>query len=162
MSALPRAPQPRSLTLNLAPMVDVMMCLIVFFLLATKLVSYSNRPLRLPWAQEARTAPTGGAGTYVINVRPLDDTGDNVEYVTTGWAGEAVAEITVPAERLTDNLAAAKAEATRRGETLRCVIRADQRAKYAAIETVLMACGRAQVAEIAFGAQIGADPEPAP
>ncbi|MCA9244231.1 MAG: biopolymer transporter ExbD [Phycisphaerales bacterium] len=161
-TALPRAPRPRSMTLNLAPMVDVMMCLIVFFLLATKLVSYSNRPLRLPWAEQARAAPTGGAGTYIINIRPIDESGDQVEYVTTGWAGESVAEITVTPDRLADTLATAKAEAMRRGETLRVVIRADQRAQYKAIEAVLIAAGRAQVAEIAFGAQIGLDPEQTP
>src|SRR5690606_38234353 len=36
---LRRIPKPANMTLNLAPMVDVMMCLIIFFLLGSRLVA---------------------------------------------------------------------------------------------------------------------------
>jgi biopolymer transport protein ExbD len=45
-----KPPEPANLDLNLAPMVDVMMCLIIFFLLASKLVQAENYELELPWA----------------------------------------------------------------------------------------------------------------
>jgi biopolymer transport protein ExbD len=48
-----RPPAPASMTLNLAPMVDVLMCLIVFFLLASKLVSAEHLRGTRPWAGAA-------------------------------------------------------------------------------------------------------------
>jgi biopolymer transport protein ExbD len=54
--------------------------------------------------------------------------------------------------------ARAKAE----GNTLRCVIRADQQVQYQHVEVVLRACGLAQVKDVVFSANEGLGPkEPA-
>ncbi|MBN2447607.1 MAG: biopolymer transporter ExbD, partial [Phycisphaerae bacterium] len=64
-----KAPKPVSMTLNLAPMVDVMMCLIIFFLLASQLVDSENFEMKLPWAAAAETVAQSELGRRVtINV----------------------------------------------------------------------------------------------
>ena len=61
-----KPPKPVGMTLNLAPMVDVMMCLIIFFLLASKLVDAQHRPLNLPYARAALEVGRGELGPRVV------------------------------------------------------------------------------------------------
>ncbi len=83
-----RPPKPVAMTLNLAPMVDVMMCLIIFFLLASKLVDAQHRPLNLPYAQAALEVKRSELGPrVVINVRPRADDPLRAEYVVEAGTG---------------------------------------------------------------------------
>ena len=69
-----RPPQTTGMDLNLAPMVDVIMCLLIFFMLATNLVQNENSPIDLPVAAAAKDAEKQDLGNrVVVNVRPLGD-----------------------------------------------------------------------------------------
>ncbi len=157
---LARPPKPVGMTLNLAPMVDVMMCLIIFFLLASKLVSAERfKDIILPWAVAAQPAEHSELGKrVVINVRSAKDPGA-AEYVVADWDGQNIVERVLPPEQVSDYLTARAARAARDNETLRCVVRADREVLYRHVEVVIRACGVAHLANIVFSAQTGAEPE---
>src|SRR6185436_7513846 len=68
--------------LNLAPMVDVVMCLIIFFMLATKLVQRENSSIDLPAASTAKEREKRDIGRrVVVNVLPDQSGSDVARYV---------------------------------------------------------------------------------
>jgi biopolymer transport protein ExbD len=160
-----KPPQPANMDLNLAPMVDVMMCLIIFFLLASKMVDSENYQLRLPWAAAAEEVQKAELGNRVtVNVvREREDGGaERVRFITAEWDGQQVRQI----ERTPADLERLLIERARRAaetrDELRCAIRADQEAHYADVEVVLRAAGKAQIAKIVFAAQQGLAAEDQP
>ena len=156
-----KPPQPTGMSLNLAPMVDVMMCLIIFFLLASKLVQFEHHPVDLPWAVAAKEVASQDLGQRVtINVRPAADGRDQTaEYVVADWDGKRFIERLLQPEEINSLLRTRSAKATAVDQELRCVIRADQRVQYQHVETVLRACGLAQVSNVVFSTNKGVEPE---
>jgi biopolymer transport protein ExbD len=155
-----RLPKPTRMTLNLAPMVDVLMCLIIFFLLASKLVSAEHFPVKLPWAVAAREVETHDLGARVtINVRRADGADERAEYVVVDWNGRDVAERVLQPGELAALLRGRAQRAATEKQQLRCVIRADEDVQYQHVETVLRACGLAKVANIVFSVNKGGEPE---
>ncbi len=153
---LKRPPTPVSMTLNLAPMVDVMMCLIIFFLLASKLADHA--PVALPWAVAARTVRPGEITNPVtITVRPARDGGDRAEYLVKSWDGRKVTEQALQPRDIEQLLQAHAARATRDGQPLRGVIRADRAVRYRHVEVVLRACGLARIPSVVFQANQGVE-----
>lgn len=158
-----RAPEPANMDLNLAPMVDVMMCLIIFFLLASKIVDAEDvRALELPWAVAAAEVEKAELGNRVtINVlRPDPDPAAVAEYIVVEW-NAAVQDIvqTPRSPEFIQQLLVARAQRAREeGRELRCVIRADEDAHYADVEVVLRAAGVAQIGKIVFATNRGAGP----
>ena len=137
-----RPPKPVAMTLNLAPMVDVMMCLIIFFLLASKIVDAEHFPLDLPFARAALEVDRGELGRrVVINVRPAPDDPLRAEYVVQAWDGSNLTERLLAPDEIADYLQSRARAAGRFGEDLRCVIRADRDIAYGHVETVLRGCG---------------------
>jgi len=156
-----RPPKTVSLTLNLAPMVDVMMCLIIFFLLTAKLVQAERFPVTLPFATAAQEVENARLGSrVVINVRTAADA-DTAEYVVADWDGERIVERVIPTSDVPQLLTARAEQARRAGQDLRCVIRADREVKYQHVEVVLRGCGLAQISDIVFAAKKGTEAEPA-
>jgi biopolymer transport protein ExbD len=154
-----RPPKPVGMTLNLAPMVDVMMCLIIFFLLASKLVDAQHRPLNLPYAQAAREVSRGELKTrVVINIRPSAADPLRAEYVVEGWDGRRITEHILEPGEIPAYLQACADRAGRDTE-LRCVIRADEDVAYGHVEVVLRGCGLAKIAKVVFSARAGEEPE---
>ena len=154
-----RPPKPVGMTLNLAPMVDVMMCLIIFFLLASKLVDAQHRPLNLPYARAALEVGRGELGPrVVINVRPSDDDPLRAEYIVEAWDGQNITERVLQPEEINGYLQARADRAVDKDE-LRCVIRADQDVAYGHVEVVLRGCGLAKIAKVVFSARSGQEPE---
>lgn len=149
------------MTLNLAPMVDVMMCLIIFFLLAAKMVAAEHYPVALPWAVAAKTVEPGDLGTRVtITVRPAGagEAAETAEYVVADWDGQQIVERVLRPEDVEALLAARAARAAHDSQKLRCVIRADERVRYEHVEVVLRGCGLAPISDIVFTVNQGADP----
>ena len=158
-----RPPKPTSWELNLAPMVDVMMCLIIFFLLATELVDRAHRPMDLPFAVAAQTMDRSEFGSrVVINIRDDDDDLSPAEYVVVGWDGRKITEQALPPEEIEAFLLSKAQQSTAREEDMRCVIRADKQVAYRDVEVVLRGCGLAQIGKIVFSANAGPDPEDQP
>ncbi len=153
-----RPPKPTSMTLNLAPMVDVMMCLIIFFLLGSTLVLEEGRPVELPYAISAQQIdPSEYGSRVVINVRPVDEATGEASYVVVGWDGRQIVERHLTPEQLRDHLIATAAMAKERGG-VNCVIRADRAVEYRNVEQVLRACGLANITKVVFGTNPGTDP----
>lgn len=157
-----RPPVPVRLTLNLAPMVDVMMCLIIFFLLASRLVDAELRPVNLPYAVAANATDSADTGARVlINIRPGAQPLD-AELVVNGWDGQNIVERILPPEELDGFLAARTEQAARARQSVRCVIRADRNIAYRHVERVMRACAGAKISNIVFGANAGPEPQGAP
>ena len=155
-----RPPRPVGMTLNLAPMVDVMMCLIIFFLLASKLVDAQHRPLDLPYARAALEVERSELGArVVINVRPSADDPVLAEYVVEAWDGRAITERTLEPDEIAPYLQSHANRARQRNSDLRCVIRADREVAYGHVEVVLRGCGLAKIAKVIFSARAGQEPE---
>ncbi len=161
MSRSFRPPEPANLDLNLAPMVDVMMCLIIFFLLASKMVASENFEMRLPWATAARELDKSELGNRVtINVVAGDEqAGLQPRYITAEWDGQQVVQVERSPLGVEQLLVERQQRAARLGQNLRCKIRADGDAAYADVEVVLRACGVANIGNIVFAARQGTDPE---
>jgi len=145
-------PEPVSMTLNLAPMVDVMMCLIIFFLLAGRIVEAQHRQLDLARAESAREVERGELGRrVVINVRPAARP-RSAEFFVPAWDGKQIREVVLSADELVMHVRQRAAAAREAGEDLRCLIRADRTVPYAYIETALRACGLAGIRNVVFSA----------
>lgn len=155
-----RPPKPVGMTLNLAPMVDVMMCLIIFFLLASKLVDAQHRPLNLPYARAALEVGRGELGRrVVINVRPSDDDPLRAEYIVEAWDGQNITERILQPDEIRGYLQARADQVPAADDGLRCVIRADQDVAYGHVEVVLRGCGLAKIGKVVFSARAGVEPE---
>lgn len=128
------------LTLNLAPMVDVMMCLLIFFMLATKMVEQERTRIDLPTAAEAKEPPRTEAGRFVVNIR--SENGRPIYMLRE--------ESHTLASLLEQLNSAAKADAR-----MTCLIRADKSVSFADVEAVLAECARSGVRGVQFGALQG-------
>lgn len=147
------------MTLNLAPMVDVMMCLIIFFLLASELADADNQPVELPWAVAARQVERGDLGLRItINVRKSTQQPDQPEYVIVDWDGQSIQERRLRPEDLEPLLASRALRAAADRSKLTCVIRADRDLRYQHVETVMRAAALAKISALVFSANEGTDP----
>ncbi len=150
------------MTLNLAPMVDVMMCLIIFFLLASRIVDAEHRPVNLPAAEAAREVSPGEIGRRVtINVLPAADDPLRADYVVQAWNGRELVERRLDAGKVAGYLQTRARLADGGAEGLRCIIRADREVAYGHVEVVLRGCGLAGIQHVVFAAQAvepGAEP----
>jgi biopolymer transport protein ExbD len=147
------------MALNLAPMVDVMMCLIIFFLLASKLVSAEQYPVHLPYAVAAKEVDAGDLGSRItIGVRRSEQDENVAEYVVVDWDGQNIRERVLPPGQLDALIAARARRAAGGGVRPCCVIRADKEVTYEHVEAVLRACGLAKISDIVFAAKSGVDP----
>lgn len=139
--ATPKPPQTTPLSLNLAPMVDVVMCLIIFFMLATKLVERENLPLDLPAASTAREADKRELGRrVVINVQADPAAPARPPRYVIGDRPLGLPAIAVRLEREHE-----------RDAQVRCVIRAERELPYAYVESLLLICAKTGIANVTFG-----------
>jgi biopolymer transport protein ExbD len=154
-----RPPKPAAMTLNLAPMVDVMMCLIIFFLVASKMVTMSDRVDR-PWAIAADEVEGANLGNRVtISVARANDQDLEAVYIISDWDGQQVVERELQAGDVAGLLQSRASAAARDGHALRCVINADKRVCYKHVEVVLRGCGLAKIGDVVFTAKKGLDPK---
>ncbi len=158
--AVKHPPKPVNMTLNLAPMVDVMMCLIIFFLLASKLVEQERYAVKPAWAVAANEVKPGELGTRVtITVRRAGESDEQAEYVVVDWDGQQIKERVLAPDDVQGLLAVRKQRAEADGQKLRCVINADRMVTYQHVEVVLRACGLAKISDIVFMANKGLEPK---
>lgn len=135
-----KPPKATSLALNLAPMVDVMMCLMIFFMLATKMVEQEKSRISLPVAQSARdTDKESGDIRFVVNVRPRKSDGMPIYIVR-----EEEMKLADVLKRLS-----AAASVNR---NIECVIRADRDMAYEHVEAIMLGCAQSGIHHVTFGA----------
>jgi biopolymer transport protein ExbD len=120
--------------INVTPMADVMIVLLIIFMVATPLIAHA--PVRLPSA-----------------AHPVEHKGERVEILVRADGGVLVAGAAVPLEALGEWIGgrAAVAHAT-------FLVQADRDASYADVARVLAACRKAGVAEIALATQRSVGP----
>lgn len=137
-----RPPRATPIGLNLAPMVDVIMCLLIFFMLATRMVQRESSRIDLPEATAAKEAEIRALGNrVVVNVRPSGS--DEL--------GEAVYELDGEATPVAELYARLEREG-RQDPGVNCVIRAARSVPYRFVEAVLVGCAAGKIENITFSA----------
>jgi biopolymer transport protein ExbD len=140
---------------QIAPMIDILLVLLVFFMtIATDQVMQVNQEVILPIAKDAEPpTKTPGAKVYVNVLWNLDGTG-KIEVDTKGEVDLAglTEYITKKREQF---------EATGRpANEFEVIIRADKRARYQYVRTVMVAVGQAKVPKVIFSAVDKEVPKP--
>ena len=131
---------------QIAPMIDILLVLLVFFMtIATDQVLQVNKDVVLPVAKdiEKPKVEPGASEVYVNVLWNMDNTG-KIEVDTVGQKD-------IPA--LTEYINNKRAQADQANiKEFKVVIRADKRAKYQYIRTVMVAIGQAKVPHVTFSA----------
>jgi biopolymer transport protein ExbD len=130
----PRRPSPRThgtIEINATPLIDVVMCLIVFYLIVGKMAADQLSPMQLP--QTALGSLDTEPLVLIINVLPVES--------GAAWR-ESNARVIVEGVAIADAPALAVTIASRlqHEETTAVQIRADRRLPFGAVEPVLRAC----------------------
>ena len=135
-------PRTTPIRVNLAPMVDVTMCLLVFFLVATRMVERENSRIDLPVAKAAKDAEKQELGNrFVVNI--LD----------AGLRGSEGAVYVVLEEEVSLQDVYQRLVAERQVDPdVNCVIRADRSLPYKYVQAVMIGCARASVRKVTFSA----------
>jgi len=121
-------------------MVDVTMCLLIFFMVASRMVQRENNSnVDLPIARSAKDADKQELGKrFVVNLRDVD--GGGVSYL--------VQEKEVSLADVFERLRAER----RRDADVNCVIRADRDLPYKYVQAIMVCCARADVRKVTFSA----------
>ncbi len=137
-----RPPRATAISLNLAPMVDVIMCLLVFFMLATRMVQRENSQIDLPEATAAKEVEKRALGNrVVVNIR----SSESEEF------GEAIYELDGEATPVAELYARLEREG-RQDPGVNCVIRAARSVPFRFVEAVLVGCAAGKIENITFSA----------
>lgn len=132
---------------QIAPMIDILLVLLVFFMtIATDQVLQVNKDVVLPVAKNIEKPPSDTAASSEVYVNVLWNM-DNTGKIEVDTAGQK--DITALTEYI--NSKRAQAELANIKE-FKVVIRADKRAKYQYIRTVMVAIGQAKVPNVTFSA----------
>jgi biopolymer transport protein ExbD len=132
---IPPRPVP-SRVMNLAPMVDMLMCLVIFFLLAGRMSESRRESVRLPEAGGAHEASVHRGPCVVVRVVRAGPTA--AHYAVDGQP-VAAAEL---AERLNEMIP--------RDVAVGCVVRAERDLEYRHVEPVLASCAAAGIQRVTF------------
>lgn len=121
--------------INATPLIDVVMCLIIFFLLVGKLVTDREKLVKLPDTLHGES--TKSADPFVIDVVKSQGQGD-------AWLA-GVGQAFIVGNEIADvaTLERAVRDRIRNHPDTTIEIRADRELPYGAIEPVLRACARA-------------------
>jgi len=133
-----KATEHETLTLQVAPLVDIVLFLICFFMLASELVRSQKDPaVELP----QMTSPQGASeapAEVTVNLR--------------ADGAITVDGRTVALDLLPGLVASQAAHAQQDGRPFRVVVRADRRQRFAALDDVMSACRKAGLAQVVFRA----------
>lgn len=142
--------------INVTPLIDVVMCLIIFFLIVGKLSTDRGAPVRLP--SSIRGSEETSASVMIVTVARLGDPASALAESAQGWRTYG---ITVQADG--QPMADAKAlEAAVRGKLLSAPgggaglsiqIRADRDLPFGSVEPILRSCGQAGAKSVRFAAE---------
>ena len=135
-----------ALAFNMAPMIDVVFLLLIFFALVTRFASAENVAMELPKPEHSKAQNVQLKDRAVINCR-LADAGrpeGGVLYSTGPNPPESL-------ERIAARLAAAKQAVPE----LKVVIRADRRLPYAAVRSVMQVVAENEIEMMNLVAHVG-------
>jgi biopolymer transport protein ExbD len=142
--------------INVTPLIDVVMCLIIFFLIVGKLSTDRGVPVRLP--QSIRGSEETSASVMIVTVARADETAAGAAESGSGWRaygitvqadGEMMADVKALESAVRGKLAAAPGG----GAGLSIQIRADRDLPFGSVEPVLRSCGQAGAKSVRFAAE---------
>jgi biopolymer transport protein ExbD len=138
-------PRP-SLTFNMAPMIDVVFLLIIFFVLVSHFASAERVPLDLPDPDDSQALNIRVTDRVIINVR-LADESDPSQGALYSVGPIAPEPLGVIAQRLTLH--------KRANPDVKVVIRADKRARYADVRDVMETVSELGIEQMRLVAHVG-------
>ncbi len=123
--------------INMAPMIDMVFLLLIFFMVASHLTKMDRTPVELPVANKS-TVSEATRGRQMITIRSMDSTGEEVD-IFMNLKKIDVSSITPFIEKLlTENSDA------------EVYLRADRYAKHKHVKEVMAACAEGGVAHVIF------------
>ncbi|MFA5689634.1 MAG: biopolymer transporter ExbD [Kiritimatiellales bacterium] len=125
-------------SLNMAPMIDMVFLLLIFFMAASHLTKIERVPVELPTADNAKVPENTGA-RQIITLLAVDDSGKTMEIFMNQ----------LPVEM--KEFGAAIEKATNSGERP-VYLRVDRRLRHRNVRQVMAACADAGIADVIFGA----------
>lgn len=123
---------------NMAPMIDMVFLLLIFFMVASHLSSMERVPVPLPVADKAKV-PEEARDRQLVSILALDETGEEA-YIFMNLKKVGLEEFGPEIIRLHEA-----------DENLQVYLRADRRVKHKHIKAVMEACAQAGIADIIFG-----------
>jgi biopolymer transport protein ExbD len=124
--------------INMAPMIDMVFLLLIFFMVASHLTSMERIAVPLPVADRSRV-PEEARDRQLISILALDDTGEEA-YIFMNLKQVSIEEFGTVIRGLYDA-----------DENFQVYLRADRRVKHKHIKAVMEACAQAGIVDIIFG-----------
>jgi biopolymer transport protein ExbD len=123
--------------INMAPMIDMVFLLLIFFMVASHLTKIDRTPVDLPVADKS-TVPENARGRQIITIRSRDTTGEEVDVLMN------LKEIVV------EDIADVVREVLAGNEDAEVFLRADRYAKHKHVKAVMAACAEGGAANVIF------------
>lgn len=142
--------------INVTPLIDVVMCLIIFFLIVGKLSTDRGVQVRLP--ESIRGSDETSASVMIVTVARLAEASGDIIDNSSGWkvygvTVQADGEPMSDAKSLEAAVRGKLAAAPGGGAGLSIQIRADRDLPFGSVEPVLRACGQAGAKSVRFAAE---------
>ena len=123
--------------INMAPMIDMVFLLLIFFMVASHLTKLDRKQVNLPVANRS-SAPESTLDRQIITIRSLDQTGEQVEIFMN------LKQVDVDfVKTYVENLILENKDAE-------VYLRADRYAKHKHIKEVMAACAKGGIANVIF------------
>jgi biopolymer transport protein ExbD len=123
--------------INMAPMIDMVFLLLIFFMVASHMSKMDRTPVELPVANKS-TVPENARGRQLITIRSQNNTGEEVD-ILINLKVVQVEEIALIIEQILAEDANAEV-----------YLRADRYAKHKHVKEVMAACAEGGVANVIF------------
>ncbi len=123
--------------INMAPMIDMVFLLLIFFMVASHMSKMDRTPVELPVAEKS-TVPESAPGRQLITIRSQDTTGEEVD-ILMNLKAIKVEEI----KSIVEKIMAENKDAE-------ICLRADRYAKHKHVKEVMAACAEGGVANVIF------------
>jgi biopolymer transport protein ExbD len=123
--------------INMAPMIDMVFLLLIFFMVASHMSKMDRTPVELPVADKSKV-PENAKGRQLITIRSQDQTGEKVDILMNLKTVE-MEEIRSIVEKLLAEDASTEV-----------YLRADRFAKHKHVKEVMAACAEGGVANVIF------------
>ena len=124
--------------INMAPMIDMVFLLLIFFMVASHLTALERIPVLLPVADKA-TVPKEARDRQLVTIRAVDDSGEEAEI----FMSLQVVDL--------ETFTTAIGNLYEADENLQVYLRADRRVKHKHIKEVMAACASVGIVDIIFG-----------
>ncbi|HKL22529.1 MAG TPA: biopolymer transporter ExbD [Tichowtungia sp.] len=124
--------------INMAPMIDMVFLLLIFFMVASQLASMERVPVELPVADKSKV-PDEARDRQLITIRPADESGEGAEI----FMNLQSIDLETFSSQIGDMYAA--------NENLKVYLRADKNVKYKHIKELMNACAGVGIVDVIFG-----------